>query len=52
MLVEFYQQGVDQLFQYGTVLGQSNRIRIDTGDGQQVFHHAVQPLGIRADIPK
>ena len=50
MLMKLYKQGIDQLLQHRAVLGKADRIRIHAGDRQQIFHHAVQPLGIGLNI--
>ena len=50
MLAEFHQQRVNQFFQHRITLCQTNRVRVNPGNGQKIFHHAVQPLRLGANV--
>ena len=49
-LFEFDQHGVNEFFQHRGGLFHRDLFAVDPGDGQQILHHPVQPLGILADL--
>ena len=51
-LAEFHQDRVDQLLQDRLGLVQPQLAVVQPGDGEQVLHHAHQPLGIVPDAPE
>ena len=51
-LLEPYQHGVDQLVQHGGGLLHGYLPAVKAGDGQQVLHHPVQPLGTECVPPQ
>ena len=51
-LLEPHQHGVDQLVQHGGGLLHGHLPAVKAGDGQQVLHHPVQPLGIGTGFAK
>ena len=48
-LFEFQYDGIDKFFKYGRRFDDSDSAVVDSGNGEQIFHHAYQPFRILLD---
>ena len=51
-LLEPHQHRIHQLFQHGGRLLDGDAVGVDAGDGEQIFHHPVEPLGVGTSLGK
>ena len=51
-LLEPHQHRIHQLFQHGGRLLDGDAVGVDAGDGEQILHHPVEPLGVGTGLGK